>query len=132
MNQPRAVADIFRPYRTHQSYQQLSGEIHKSEVLLITSTLLVVKTKTTFGNSVPHHKEVYWLHHRFYIGHQCTSLWGRTEFPKAVLKAELCFHRYVDFACVPIYIYILPCGWLPYIIRYMYVFIQLAGLGQLG
>ena len=35
---------------------------------------------------------------------QCTSLWRGTEFPKAVLKAELHFHRYVHFACVPIYI----------------------------
>ena len=30
---------------------------------------------------------------------------ARTEFQKAVLKAELCFHRYVHFACVPIYIF---------------------------
>ena len=27
----------------------------------------------------------------------------KREFLKAVLKAELCFHRYVHFACVPIY-----------------------------
>ena len=31
-----------------------------------------------------------------------TSLWRGTEFQKAVLKAELCFYRYVHFACVPI------------------------------
>ena len=30
---------------------------------------------------------------------------ARTEIQKAVLKAELCFHRYVHFACVPIYIF---------------------------
>ena len=34
---------------------------------------------------------------------QCTSLWRGAEFQKAVLKAGLCFHRYVHFACVPIY-----------------------------
>ena len=42
-NRERAVADAFRPLRTHQCYLQLSGELHKSEVLLIASTLLVVK-----------------------------------------------------------------------------------------
>ena len=36
---------------------------------------------------------------------QCTSLWRETEYLKAVLKAELCFYRYVLFACVPIYIF---------------------------
>ena len=29
---------------------------------------------------------------------------ARNKVSKAVLKAKLCFHRYVHFACVPIYI----------------------------
>ena len=92
-----------------------------------------------FRNSVPRHKEVHWLHHRFHTGehksvqcHQrtnseqqqmrfvfkgiisatkntvvvkCTSLWRGIEFLKAILKAELCFHRYVHFGCLPIYIF---------------------------
>ena len=37
------VADAF-----HQCYKQLSGELHKSEVLLIASTLFVVKTENIF------------------------------------------------------------------------------------
>ena len=31
-----------------------------------------------------------------------THLLSKTEFLKAVLKAELCFHRFVQFACVAI------------------------------
>ena len=38
----RTVADAFCPLRKHQPTEQLRGELHKSEVLLITSTLLVV------------------------------------------------------------------------------------------
>ena len=62
------------------------------------STLRVSAFKTAFRNSVPRHKEVHWLHHR-------CSLWRGIEFLKAVLKAELCFHRYVHFSCVPIYVF---------------------------
>ena len=40
-----------------------------------------------------------------YIEIYITSLWRGAKFLKAVLKVELCFHRYVHFACVPIYIF---------------------------
>ena len=39
--------------------------------------------------------------------HQCTPLWQGTEFLKAV--AELCFYRYVHFACVSIYTMFCTC-----------------------
>ena len=44
------VADTF-----HQCYKQLSGELHKSEVLLIASTLLMVKTKNIYWNTSKMH-----------------------------------------------------------------------------
>ena len=66
--------------------------------------------ETAFRNSVPRHKEVHWLHYRCYIvEHKVCSVTSEptqsssrrgTEFQKAILKAELCFHRYVHFACV--------------------------------
>ena len=37
--------------------------------------------------------------------YQRTSLWRRTEFLKATLMAGPCFHRFVHFDCVPIYIF---------------------------
>ena len=46
-----------------------------------------------------------------------TLLWRGTEFLKAVLKAELCFHRYVHFACVPIYIYMIYMIYMIYIYK---------------
>ena len=42
-NRLRAMADAFRP-----TTKQLIGEFHKSEVLLIASTLLVVKAKNIY------------------------------------------------------------------------------------
>ena len=41
----------FCPLRTHSATEQLSGELHKSEVLLIASTLLVVKTEIIYRNT---------------------------------------------------------------------------------
>ena len=46
-NHHRAVADTFCPLRAYQRYwktQQLRGDIHKSKVLLIPSTLLLVSS----------------------------------------------------------------------------------------
>ena len=77
----------FVPYGLISATEQLRGELHKSEVLLIASALLVVKTEnvnrntikmhktmkaelshtTTLRNSVPRHEVVHWLHHRWYI-----------------------------------------------------------------
>ena len=51
MNQLRGLADAFHRYRTYQCYYQLSGGLHKSKVLLIASTLLVVKTKNIYQNT---------------------------------------------------------------------------------
>ena len=51
-NHLRAVADAFRSLRTHQRYEQLRGELHKSEVLLITRTLLVVKAENIYRNTI--------------------------------------------------------------------------------
>ena len=48
-NQLRAVADVFRPLRTHSATEHLSGELHKSEILLIFGTLLVVKAEICTG-----------------------------------------------------------------------------------
>ena len=61
----------------------MSGELHKIEVLLIASALLVVKTENIYWNpskmhktmeaelrlleTALHHKEVHWLHHRCYM-----------------------------------------------------------------
>ena len=56
--------------------EQLRGELHKSEVLLIASTLRVVKAKKIYRSTI-----------------------------KSCLMAELCFHRFVHFDCVPIYIF---------------------------
>ena len=68
-------------------------------------------------SSVPRHKEVHWLQHTCYIvEHKVCSVMARNrvskrrfkgeeQFLKVVLKAELCFHRYVHFAYVPIYIF---------------------------
>ena len=71
VNQHRAVADAFRPLRTHQrATEQLSGELHKSEVLLIARTLLVVETKNIYWQKqffcVPIH--AFGFHHK-----QCAS-----------------------------------------------------------
>ena len=45
--------------------------------------------------------------HPYDICGQTTALLfaRKTEFLKTVLKVELCFHRYVHFACVLIYIF---------------------------
>ena len=50
-NRLRVVADAFRP-----TTKQLIGEFHKSEVLLIASTLLVVKAKNIYWNTIKMHK----------------------------------------------------------------------------
>ena len=51
-NHLRAVADAFRPLRLISAPEQLRGELHKSKVLLITSTLLVVKAENIYRNIV--------------------------------------------------------------------------------
>ena len=80
-----AVADTFRPLISTSSLLKLSGELHISKVLLIASTLLVVKAENIYrktrkvhinhGNKVlplnsfqklcssPCHRDVHWLHH---------------------------------------------------------------------
>ena len=96
--------------------EKLRGELHKSEVFLIASPLLVVKAEN------------------IYIGTQskCTKPWkqssaikqllnslsnhstalkpvhifmARNKVSKSCLMAELSFHRFVHFDCVPIYIF---------------------------
>ena len=47
-NQIRAVADAFRPVRIHQPTERVRGELQKREVLLIASTLLVVKAENIY------------------------------------------------------------------------------------
>ena len=81
LNHLRAVADAF--HRTWQKWV----ELHKSEVLLIASALLMVKAKNIYWNtikmhktmetelshetdfriSIPHHKDMHWLHYRCYM-----------------------------------------------------------------
>ena len=36
--------------------EQMTGELHKSEVLLVASTLLTVKTENTYWNTIKMHK----------------------------------------------------------------------------
>ena len=50
---------------------------------------------------------------------------ARSRVSKCRLKAELCFHRYVHFACVPIYINI---NIYIYIYMYIYIYYILAKL----
>ena len=49
VNQVRAAADVFCPVRIHQPTEQLRGDLHKSEVLLIARILLVVKAEIYIG-----------------------------------------------------------------------------------
>ena len=52
-NRFRAVADAFRPLKGLSSAtEQLRGELHKSEVLLIASTLLAVKVENIYRNTI--------------------------------------------------------------------------------
>ena len=56
-NHLRAVTGTFRPLRTHQcATKYLRDELHKNKVLLITSTLLVVKAKNIYQNTTKMHK----------------------------------------------------------------------------
>ena len=54
VNHFRAVADTFI-----STTEQLRGEPHKSEVLLIANTLLVVKAKNIYRNIIKMHKTMY-------------------------------------------------------------------------
>ena len=55
-NHLRAVTDAFCPLRLINATEQLGGELHKSEVLLIASTLLVVKAENIYRKTIKMHK----------------------------------------------------------------------------
>ena len=81
--------------------EHLRVKLYRSELLLIASTLLVVKAEniywnineihkaintelshyTAFRNSVPCHKAVHWLHHRCYVDEQSvhSTITGETS-----------------------------------------------------
>ena len=84
MNQLRAAADAFQPERTHQCSLQLSGELHKSEVLLITSALLLVKTE-----NISVHKQ-----NANHDGNRAQALKGILEtLFRTIKKCTLLHHR---------------------------------------
>ena len=84
VNNIRAIENAFRFI---SATEHLRGEPRKIEIVLFTSTLLLVKAKniywnttkmhktmetedsqkTVFGSSCPRHKDVHWLHHRCYM-----------------------------------------------------------------
>ena len=51
---------------------------------------------------------------------------ARNRVSKSRLKAELCFHRYVHFACVPIYIFYLYSIYIFSLYIYSILYIYLA------
>ena len=51
-NHLRAVVDAIHPLRTHSAIEQVRGKVHKSEVLLIASIVLVVKAKNICWNTI--------------------------------------------------------------------------------
>ena len=55
-NHLRVVADAFFPLRLISATEHLRGDLHKNEVVIITSTLLVVKAKNIYPNSIKMHK----------------------------------------------------------------------------
>ena len=57
-NHLRAVADMFSPLRLISDTEHLRGELHKSEVLLIASTLLLVKAENMYRNTIKMHKKM--------------------------------------------------------------------------
>ena len=60
-NHLRAVADAFRLI---SATKQLRGELHKSEVLLIASTLPVGKAENIYRNTIKMHKTMETEHSR--------------------------------------------------------------------
>ena len=52
----RAVVDMFHPLRLISATEQPRGELHKSEILVIASTLLVGKTKNIYQSTIKMHK----------------------------------------------------------------------------
>ena len=68
--------------------EQLSGELHKSEVFLIPSTLFLAKAENITSVVMPVH-----------------TFMTRSRVSKSRLKTEFYFHRYVHFACVHIYFF---------------------------
>ena len=55
-NHIRAVADALYPLRFIRATEQLRGELHNSGLLLIASTLLVVKAENICWNTIKMHK----------------------------------------------------------------------------
>ena len=52
----RAVADAFRPLRLISTTERLTDELHKSEVPVIASSLLVVQAENIYRNKIEMHK----------------------------------------------------------------------------
>ena len=60
---------------------------------------------TTLRNSAPRHKDVHLLHHITSVVKSVHIFSTRDRVSKICFKAELCYHRYVHFVCVPMYVF---------------------------
>ena len=52
----RVVSDVFRPTGHISATEQLRSKLHKTEDFPIASTLLVVKAKNIYRNTIERHK----------------------------------------------------------------------------
>ena len=86
LNNPSAVNTIY----IYIEHEHVNGELDKNAVFLIASTLLVTLHTFVFPYITSLVKPVLIFMLRRRVSTSC-------------LKAELCFHRFEHFACVPIY-----------------------------
>ena len=95
-NHLRAVSNVLSPLRLISATEQLINELHKSGVLLIASTLLVVKAETIYWNTIKMHKtmsSLVTLH--ISLVKSVHIFLARNRVSKSCLIAELRFHRFV-------------------------------------
>ena len=102
------VTNSTGPIVNFQGEHKIPAKEHKINLSGKTDNSIIIYNETaTDGNRAQPLKQLFET--LFLAIKKCagftTDLWRGTEFQKAVLKAKLCFHRYVHFACVPIYIF---------------------------